>query len=233
MIRLKKERIVARKIWSILLPIAFIGRSKYCHLYRPLYRAVLPIASQFVFQPASELGGVEVQKFWRNAGPDDNCPLRETSASFRICFRFSFVPDYDQRWDAYVEQEIVQSENRTIRLLQMDISWASTREQALISQFKVEFDTRRMFARLGRPAKCTTQSRFGAFRVEIDLTNSLSNKRQTFLKIVLMEGTLSGKFVRIGWTWLKNMNGLQNTLRNHATYCLWCILLLAGVWRRL
>ena len=102
----------------------------------------------------------------------------------------------------------------------MDISWASTREQALISQFKVEFDTRRMFARLGRPAKCTTQSRFGAFRVEIDLTNSLSNKRQSFLKIVLMEGILSGKFVRIGWTLLKNMNGLQNTLRNHATYCL-------------
>ena len=56
-----KERIVARKIWPILLPIAFIGRRKYCHLYRPLYRAVLPIA--FVFQPASELGGVEVQKF--------------------------------------------------------------------------------------------------------------------------------------------------------------------------
>ena len=108
----------------------------------------------------------------------------------------------------------------TCRLLQMDISWAYTREQALISQFKVEFDTRRMFARLGRPAKCTTRSRFGAFRVEIDLTNSLSNKRQTFLKIVLMEGTLSGKFVRIGWTLLKNMNGLQNTLRNHATYCL-------------
>ena len=36
----------------------------------------------------------------------------ETSASFRfrICFRFTFVPYYDQRWDADVKQEIVQVE---------------------------------------------------------------------------------------------------------------------------
>ena len=36
----------------------------------------------------------------------------ETSASFRfrICFRFTFVPDFDQRWNADVQQEIVQAE---------------------------------------------------------------------------------------------------------------------------